>query len=129
MLLLLVVVVVLLMLLMSLVSQDLLDKVTTLQEFCNKKDKFLQVDTICRATLTLRLMHVLQSTKMILKFREAHISNLEKNRRAAATPNDPTPSSDALPSTSPTPDTTTTVSVDTVENRCMTVETLYPTTH
>ena len=48
--------------LLSFVFQALLGRIESLQKMCSQKDKFLQ------------------STKMILKFRETHIANLEKNK-------------------------------------------------
>ena len=42
----------------------LLDRVENLQKLCKQKDSFLQ------------------STKMILKFRETHIANLEKAKQS-----------------------------------------------
>jgi len=48
----------------------LLDRIEHLEKLCDKKEKFLQ------------------STKMILKFRETHIGNLEKARQMEG-PTDP----------------------------------------
>ncbi len=50
--------------------QALLDRVESLQKMCKQKDNFLQ------------------STKMILKFRETHIANLEKNTSSEPTDTD-----------------------------------------
>ncbi len=50
--------------------QALLDRVESLQKMCKQKDNFLQ------------------STKMILKFRETHIANLEKNTDSEPTETD-----------------------------------------
>ena len=44
--------------------QALLGRIESLQKMCKQKDNFLQ------------------STKMILKFRETHIANLEKNKNS-----------------------------------------------
>ena len=83
--------------------QTLLDRIEHLEKLCDKKEKFLQVSTSRRggrgggrlslpSSLSLfsssHSSLPLQSTKMILKFRETHISNLEKARRTES-PTDP----------------------------------------
>lgn len=85
---------------LSLSFQCLVEKVQKLEELCSKKEKFLQVcvwrsyvsseiDIIWNnrkyrayfVHITLNFFFVLQSTKMILKFRESTISRLERLRK------------------------------------------------
>ena len=65
--------------------QSLLERVNNLQKLCDKKEKFLQVCGIwfymSECIMMLCFLHGLQSTKMILKFRETHIGNMERGRR------------------------------------------------
>ena len=71
------------------------EKIKKLEELCRKKDKFLQASVgtrpktkwqnACSVSNTLfskLFLHShFQSTKMILKFRDAHIAKLEKSQK------------------------------------------------
>ena len=70
--------------------QSLLERIENLQRLCDKKEKFLQVQTTMSFIVMIIFSFLMcycvaavmvQSTKMILKFRETHIGNMEKGRR------------------------------------------------